>query len=208
MDRDWCGRAARPPGELPGWASACPPTKWMRDAHGVAGGGGPLGYICCDAINCLPWVVVERGRGCCQSEGRVGRRGRGALVRPELGPVPHRTGQPTGARVGRTRSLAAPANNGQGSAPHTRGHRPRRTAPPHRDHRADVKPAGPDCRWPRWSPTPPRCRGAYSSLAHPRPHWPTDQALMTLWRLPRPISILRGFAFSATGIRSRSTPPS
>jgi len=36
-------------------------------------------------------------------EGRVGRRGRGALVRPELGPVPHMTGQPTGARVGRTR---------------------------------------------------------------------------------------------------------
>lgn len=52
-----------------------------------------------------------------------------------------------------------------------------------------------------------RCPGA-SSLITPSPHPPAGQALTTLWPLRWPIAILRGFAFSATGIRSRSTPPS
>lgn len=37
---------------------------------------------------------------------------------------------------------------------------------------------------------------------------PVDQAVMTWRPLLRPIAILRGLAFSATGIRSRRTPPS
>jgi len=129
------------------------------------------------------------------------------------GPSRARTSAPHDRPADRGPSRAHPVTGGAGeqrtgvSAAHTRASTSANSAATSGSS-ADVKPAGPDCRSPRWSPTPPRCRGAYSSLAHPRPHWPTDQALMTLWRLPRPISILRGFAFSATGIRSRSTPPS
>ncbi len=39
-----------PPGRIAWLCWDCPPTKWMRGRPpGVAGGGGPLGYICCDA---------------------------------------------------------------------------------------------------------------------------------------------------------------
>ena len=45
-------------------------------------------------------------------------------------------------------------------------------------------------------------------MSHPSPRSPADQALMTWCPLLRPTAILRGLAFSATGIRSRRTPPS
>ncbi len=45
-------------------------------------------------------------------------------------------------------------------------------------------------------------------VAHLIPRSPADQALITLCPLLGPIAILRGLAFSATGIRNRNTPPS
>jgi hypothetical protein len=155
----------------------------------------------------LSGVVVERGRGLLS----VGGPRWTARTRC-TGPSQARTSAPQDRPADRGPSRAHPVTGGAGeqrtgvSAAHKRASTSANSAATSGSSRWKACWLGPSmASLLAGATTVSRC---VFIASNPGPHWPADQALMTLWRLPRPIEILRGFAFSATGIRSRSTPPS
>ena len=104
----------------------------LSGAHRVVSGGGQLGYLYCDATTCLSIGLGPSPRVGLGPAGCVAWPAGVVLAAPEGGPPHRRTDQPTRPREGTSGALVASGAVGQGLAPHTRWHRPRRSAPLHR----------------------------------------------------------------------------